>query len=243
MRLPLILVLMILLTSPPAARGEGAGGGWGAPVPGAIVGAFVVVADPYAAGQRRGIDLAAARGRSVAAPCSGRVSFTGPVPGGGRGRGVSIRCGRLTATVLGLSRTVSARGVDIVRGQEIGRAAGPIRLGARVTAKRHGYLDPLTLIRGTGRGVPPLVRVPWGHRPAPPTGPAVPRVRGPAGPRPVPRVRLAQPTRSALPRAVPTLAWAGLGLLALGLSADVAASGSRRRRRRERAAVRHVVAR
>lgn len=225
MRLALLLAA-ILLVSPPAARGEGAGGAWRPPVPGSVVGTFVLGSDPYAAGQRRGVDLAASAGQRVDAPCSGRVTFAGRLPAGGGARGVSIRCGRLTATVLGLRTTSAKRGARIPRGAPVGAAAGRhIRLGARVTAERFGYVDPLAIHSPVRREVPPPAgprgsrrgplrphgarRAPVSERRAPQRVPVIESPPNPqrAGARASPR------------RGVPITTWVGLGLLAAGVPA------------------------
>src|SRR3954464_1759395 len=58
---------------------------------------------PFATAQRRGIDIATPPGAAVRSACGGRVAFAGPVPGG-RVLGVTVRCGALVATHLGLGR-------------------------------------------------------------------------------------------------------------------------------------------
>src|SRR5262249_51226483 len=44
---------------------------------------FALGADPYAAGQHRGVDIGAAAGAPVVAPAAGLVSFAGSLPGNG----------------------------------------------------------------------------------------------------------------------------------------------------------------
>ena len=162
----------------PAAAAATPGRHWRAPVPGPVVGAFRFDAgDPYRAGQRRGIDLAAPRGAPVRSACAGVVTAAGRVPG--RGLGVTVRCGELAATHLGLA------GVRVRRGparrspaRASARRLGPVvRLGARRAGRRHGYVDPAGLLGGLGPGPPPPVLAPpRGRRP-----PAKPR-RTPAHP-------------------------------------------------------------
>src|SRR3954470_13506917 len=138
---------------------------------------------PFAAGQQRGVDLAARPGSLVVAACSGRVSFAGRVPR--FGLGVSVRCGRMTATHLGLARVSVGRGTRVSAGAAIGSAGGSgvVRLGARVTAERFGYLDPLSLV-GDGRVPGPAPIAPVRPRPSVPRPPpvAAPAPRPAGGP-------------------------------------------------------------
>jgi hypothetical protein len=181
---------MAFLVTPAAPAAER----WIAPVDGAVVRAFAFGRDPYAAGQHRGVDLAARATEPVRAPCSGRVRFAGPVPG--HRRGVTIACGRYAATVLELAAVRVHRGAVVVRGAVVGVAgAGGLHLGARRLGERHGYVDPLGLLDR---------RPPLGH--APPAG-RRPGIRGPvpapeptAAPRPLPRP---VPVPDAGPRRVP----------------------------------------
>jgi hypothetical protein len=166
---------------------------WRWPVSGAVVGRFAYARSaPFMGGARRGIDIAAAPGAAVRSACRGRVSFAGAVPGG-RGLGVTVRCGALVATHLGLARLVVRRGVRVAAGTRLGTvgAEGRVRLGARRAADRFGYVDPLALLRddrpprdpalpvGRGPRIPgaplPAARpAPLGRAPRAPTGRRVP---------------------------------------------------------------------
>ena len=176
---------------------------------------------PFAAAQRRGIDVASAPGSAVRAPCRGRVSFAGPVPGG-RGLGVTVRCGALVATHLGLGRLAVRRGARVAAGSRLGAVglAGRLRLGARVEAERFGYVDPLALLRDE----------------RPPAAPGAPLGRAPRQPRvPAPLRPAARPRPVAVARdsaGVPTGAWAGLVVLAAGVPLGGLVHRSRRRRGR-----------
>src|SRR5690349_9666270 len=120
--LPVLCALFALGGAAPASAG------WTRPVPGAVLGRFTYSrAHAFAAGARRGADLRAAPGAPVRAPCSGRVSFAGPVPG--FGLGVSVRCGELVATVLRLGAVGLRRGAAVLAGERVGRAgpAGAVR--------------------------------------------------------------------------------------------------------------------
>ncbi len=206
------------------ARVAARGAPWRAPVAGAVVGRFRVGSNPFARGQRRGMDFAAHPGAPVSAPCGGRVSFAGELP---RRRGtVAIRCGELTATVLGLELPLRvAAGEDVVPGSRIGAAADRrVRLGARRTAERFGYVDPERLLRGTGAPsplAPPLLRARRGPRGGPP------RTVQPAPP--FATTARHAPEAGASPRA-PLAAWIGLALVAVTLPAGALVARRRRAR-------------
>src|SRR3954462_12178163 len=109
---------------------------WRWPVDGTVVGRFAYARSaPFTAGARRGIDIAAAPGAAVRSACRGRVSFAGAVPGG-RGLGVSVRCGALVAPPLGLTRLAGRGGVRATARPRRGSVgpAGTVRLGARRAA-------------------------------------------------------------------------------------------------------------
>jgi hypothetical protein len=212
----LLLTIVLLAVLAPSAMAA-----WTRPVEGRVVGRFVVGADPFAAGQRRGVDLAAAPGGRVVAPCSGAVAFAGAVPR--FGPGVSLRCGALTATVLGLAGGLPRAGDAVRRGEVIGRVGegGRIRLGARVTRSRFGYRDPLRLLGDAPGARPPLVG---------PRGPA--RRSAPPGPRRPAPPPVAAPARAPTPghSGPPTLAWFGLALIACALPSGALAWRLRRSR-------------
>jgi hypothetical protein len=141
---------------------------------------------------------------------------------GRSGRGVSIRCGRLVATELGLSATTVRRGGAVTAGARVGTLgpAGRLRLGARVATDRHGYLDPLALMGDEHAPVapPPAVR---GHRRT--------RVTG------VPRVAPLAPAAASGPDATPPLpVLAGAALVAAAAGGGGAVRARRRRRRARR---------
>lgn len=181
------LAAVLLWPAAPAARGPAAAPPWRWPVFGPVAHRFSYrAAEPFARGARRGIDLRVARGAVVRAPCAGRVTFAGAVPS--RGRAVTLRCGTLRATLLGLRSTAVGRGVSVRAGALIGRAGGPLlRLGARRADDRFGYVDPLALLGDRPAGAPlgPAPRAmppPSRHRPAPPPRPAPARAPQPTGP-------------------------------------------------------------
>ena len=228
-------VLTLLVAAAPAADAR-----WRAPLDGAVTGAYrYSPRTPYAAGQRRGVDLAGPPGAPVGAACGGRVTYAGRVPG--RGLGVSVRCGALVATHLGLGTLAVRRGARVVPGTRVGTlgAAGRLRLGARVAGRRLRYVDPLTLIEDDPAQPPAVPLPPLGPAPraapAPPSPPrALPHPAAPRAPGPAGRAR-----------PVPPLAWAGLALLAAGLPVGGLVRRTRRGRRRaeRRARARRIATR
>jgi hypothetical protein len=225
----LVLLVVSMLSATEGVDDAAARERWRRPLPGgAVAGSFAFDrAAPYERGRRRGIDMRARPGARVAAVCSGVVTHAGRMPRWGRG--VTVRCGGdgLVATELGLASVAVARGEWVVAGAAVGRLAsrGVLRLGARVAARRHGYVDPAALLREGEGGDPAWPSVAPAPRAAvrPPRGTATaPR----AGARPA--VSVAEPAAaSASPSwTIP----AGLALLAAAASTTRTARGRRRRR-------------
>jgi hypothetical protein len=191
---------------------------WRWPLRGRVVGAFrLTPRAPFARGQRRGIDVAAAPGTTVRAACPGRVTFAGALPQDGLA--VTVRCRSLVATYLRLGRLAVRRGMHASTGQRLGALdpSGRLRLGARRAGDRRGYVDPLDLLREPTPTAPPAL------------GPA-PRPRRPR-PAPIPpaRPRPAPPARPE-PRSLPWPAYPALALIATAL--PVGSLVHRRRLRR-----------
>ena len=184
----------LLFAPSPALAAEG----WAWPVRGEILTHYRNGADPYAAGQHRGIDIAAADGTSVNAATAGSVTFAGSA--GSAGLTVSMRTadGRFDLSHLHLSALSVKEGDQLAAGDRVGsvgtsgRRSHPrphLHFGVREAARQHAYLDPLTLL--SSPALPPEPRgapVPAPARPVPAAAPVpAPRpARVPAS-RPVPR--------------------------------------------------------
>ncbi len=180
-----LLVACLAAASPAAARER-----WLWPVRGPVVGRFAVGPDRFAAGQRRGIDIAAPLGAPVRAACSGRVSFTGAV--GASGRVVAVACGPLSATYLHLGQAAVRRGEFVGAGEPIGtvgasgRSREPmshVALGARVRARPRGegYVDPRRLLGADPPGAPRALPARRVTPPEPGPAPALAPLAVPAG--------------------------------------------------------------
>jgi hypothetical protein len=127
---------------------------WTWPVDGPVLRPFVLGDDPYAAGQHRGIDIAAPTGVSVRAPVGGQVAFAGTVPVGGRTITIRTDDG-YSITLVHLGSIAASRGAPVAEGEIVG-TVGPsgdaevgepyVHLGVRLTSDPNGYLDPLRFL-------------------------------------------------------------------------------------------------
>jgi len=123
-------------------------------VDGPVLRPFLFGDDPYRGGLHRGVDIAASPGAAVGAPTSGRVSFAGTVPGGGRTLTIETVDG-YSVTLLHLGALGVGRGAAVGEGDRVA-IVGPsdgiehtvpyVHLGVRVTTDPQGYLDPLSLL-------------------------------------------------------------------------------------------------
>jgi hypothetical protein len=142
---------------------------WRRPLPGgAVVAPFTYErAAPYERGRRRGIDIHAATGSPVLAACTGTITYAGRVPR--FGRGVTIHCGRLVATELGLSKTLVSRGTRVTSGTPLGLLGptGTLRLGARLASSSKAYINPEPLLANQPPQLAPLPPARRLHRPRP----------------------------------------------------------------------------
>ncbi len=174
--------------------------------------------DRYRRGAHRGVTLRGAGGSEVKAVCSGIVSFSGRLPD--RRHAVTLQCGRLAATEIGLSATTVRRGQTLLAGQPLGRLGsdGLLQVGARLQRRRDGYRDPLPLFAAV-----PTVPV---------LAPLAPRAPRGGAARRGPRAALRAPLRAAPQSATLTLwllgaAWLGLGVAATAIGAGIALRASR----------------
>ena len=131
-----------------------AAAGWVWPADGPVLRPFSLAEDEYAAGQHRGLDIAAATGADVRAPASGTVTFSGSVPGGGRALTIQTSDG-LAVTLLQLASVAVPRGAGVAEGAVVGTvgasedavtAAPHVHLGIRVATEPNGYVDPARLL-------------------------------------------------------------------------------------------------
>lgn len=197
----LLAAILLLLVLPAPARGAD---GWRWPVDGPVISAFRNGDDPYAAGQHRGIDIAAPDGTTVGAATDGTVTFAGSA--GDSGLTVAIRTagGHLDTSYLHLGSVAVARGQAVRGGDPLGTVGATgrrstaephLHFGVRAAGERHGYVDPLSLL-------PPAVPAPRPPRAVPV---AVPEPRAPLIAPPLPaRLEPMGPAKPALgPGAAP----------------------------------------
>ena len=195
-RLLVTLTAFLLLSSSAHAS-------WSWPVRGDVITPYRNGDDPYAAGQHRGIDIAAAVATPVMAASSGDVLFAGTA--GSSGLTVSVRTGDgFDTSYLHLSAIAVHAGAHVSAGERLGAvgtsgtrsAAQPhLHFGVREAGKRHAYLDPLSML-------PPVVAPPPSEAPRPSPAPApLPPHPAPA-PEPAPAPRGA-PRPAPAPRGAP----------------------------------------
>lgn len=175
----ILLPLALPAGSAAAASGSGA---WPWPLLGEVITSYKNGSDPYAAGQHRGLDIAAPAGSPVLAIVGGRVTFSGKLPDGGETVTVASSDGAWLVSVLQLSERAVSRGASVQPGDRLGSVGTTgrrsvtqphLHLGVRRSGTR-AYVDPLSLL-----GAP---RLPSVARPADPPAsvqakPAAPAAR------------------------------------------------------------------
>lgn len=168
----LVAAVGLLVASPALA--------WTWPVDGDVVRAYALGDDPYAAGQHRGIDIAATAGALVRAPAAGTVTFAGFVPSGGRTLTIASNDG-YAVTLQQLAEISVAKGQAIAEDEVVATVGesvdsttptAHVHLGVRTAAERHGYVDPLSLLPPR-RQAPPAAPAPAAPDPDEPPTPVV----------------------------------------------------------------------
>ena len=178
-----------VLVAAPTARAD-----WVWPVQGDVITPYRNGDDPYAAGQHRGIDIAAPVGTPVVAAVGGEVRFAGTA--GSSGLTVSIRSadGRFDTSYLHLSARSVRKGDRVAAGDRVGAVgttgtrsatAAHLHFGVRDAGSRHAYHEPLAFL-------PPAPTGPE-HRPAPEHRPEPEHPRPPPVPTPAPAPAVPEP--------------------------------------------------
>ncbi|MFY9265119.1 MAG: M23 family metallopeptidase, partial [Solirubrobacterales bacterium] len=147
---PLVLLLTVcwLLAGPGEAI---AAGTWPWPVAGDVITPYKNTADPYAAGQHRGVDIAAVIGTPVRSTTAGHVRYAGKLPDGGLCVTIESADGRYLVSYLHLATTLAGRGERVTAGQIIGSAG---TTGKRSATQPHLHLS--TRVSSSGAYVNPL---------------------------------------------------------------------------------------
>src|SRR5579884_54376 len=177
MRRPLLVAAVAALLAAPVARA------WTWPASGGVLEPFVFdPAQPYAAGQHRGIDVGAAAGEPVRAPAGGTVTFAGAVPGSGSTLTITTADG-LAVTLTHLGSLSVAAGTAVAEGDRVATVGpsgdpevdGPyVHLGIRIASDPQGYRDPLANLPARAAAAPPAAA------PAPAPAPSPAPVSAPA---------------------------------------------------------------
>lgn len=149
LRITTFLTTLTLLVS---AHPAGAASGMRWPADGPVVTGFITGSNPYAAGQHRGIDIAAPLGTMVVAPAAGVVSYSAKLPDGGET--VTLRANGLLLSHLHLATRSVARGDEVAAGAPLGTVGTTgkrsieqphLHFGVRDAATKK-YIDPLSVL-------------------------------------------------------------------------------------------------
>ena len=176
----LLLVLIAMLATAPAAQA------WSWPADGPVLAPFSFdPANPYAAGQHRGLDIGGAASAPVRAPASGTVSFAGTVPGSGKSMTIETADG-WSVTLTHLGQLGIKKDAVVAEGDAVGALADGssdppyVQLGIRRAADAQGYVDPLGLLPARSAPAPAAP-------PLPSPAPAASAAPAPADLAPAPR--------------------------------------------------------
>jgi murein DD-endopeptidase MepM/ murein hydrolase activator NlpD len=151
-------------------------------------------AHPYAAGQRRGVDIGAgALGEPVVTPAAGVVSFSGTTPANGLTLSIRTADG-FTVSLTHLGSLAVRAGTHVVEAAPVGAAGWSgiaefdvpyVHLGIRRIDDDNGYVDPLSLLPARVTASPPQPPPVGGTAVAPAAPPPVPAPTAAAEPSPV----------------------------------------------------------
>jgi hypothetical protein len=176
MRRPHALIACFALTAALAlASAAPAEAAWVWPVEGDVITPYRNGTDPYASGQHRGIDVAAAVDTPIVAAAGGDVRFAGTAGSSGLTISIRTRDGYDTS-YLHLSTLAVRAGARVAAGERIGAvgttgirsATAPhLHFGVRDAGTDHSYHDPLTFLPA-----PPAAPAPHSPAPAPAPAPA-----------------------------------------------------------------------
>jgi hypothetical protein len=180
----LTALLAALLLAPSDAL---AAGDWKWPVAGEVVTQFHNGTDPYAAGQHRGVDIAAPVGSRVVAATAGTIAYAGVVGSSGLTVAERTADGTYELSYLHLSAVAVRRGQSVAAGDALGAVGTTgrrsieqphLHFGVRDAADRHAYVDPL-------RFLAPPPAAPESPRSAPAPAPVESPVAAPPAAEPV----------------------------------------------------------
>lgn len=168
---------------------------WSWPVRGDVVTPYRNGDDAYAAGQHRGIDIAAAVGTPVDSATAGRVVHAGVAGSSGLTVAVLADGGGLELSYLHLSTAAVREGQVVARGDRIGAVGTSgrrsveqphLHFGVHLAGDRHAYRDPLDFLPPlAARAVEPRppaaapAPVPVAAPPAAVAAPSAPEVAAP----------------------------------------------------------------
>ncbi len=146
------VALLLQLAATESARAES--GSWPWPLLGEVVTQYKNGSDPYAAGQHRGVDIAAPAGTPARAIVAGKVSYSGRLPDGGET--ITIRSAESDHLVsyLHLETRLVKRAETVTVGEQLGRVGATgrrssqqphLHLSVRIASTK-SYVDPLGLL-------------------------------------------------------------------------------------------------
>jgi murein DD-endopeptidase MepM/ murein hydrolase activator NlpD len=149
-----IAILLTLALPHGAAAAEVGGGAWPWPLLGEVITPYKNGSDRFAAGQHRGLDIAAPAGTPVRAIVDGRVTFAGTLPDGGVTVTVRSHDGAYLVSDLHLVSRAVSRGATVAAGETLGAVGTTgkrsvtqphLHLSVRRAADR-SYLDPMSML-------------------------------------------------------------------------------------------------